>query len=176
LQNSRNSETVVVVTTAVEVGLDPGEAAAGLGEAALRRALRGHGLRCTTQRIAVIELLADADGVGHLSAPDIFERLRERDQAMDLTTVYRTLATLVEVGLVHSVALPEQPAFYGLATPTHHHALCPRCARVAPIASDLLDPLLAQIAKLADLPLAGASLTVIGFCLSCQTAASSTEA
>jgi Fe2+ or Zn2+ uptake regulation protein len=173
LQNGRNSETVVVVTTAVEVGLDPGEAAAGLGEAALRRALRGHGLRCTTQRIAVIELLADADGVGHLSAPDIFERLRARDQAMDLTTVYRTLATLVEVGLVHSVALPEQAAFYGLATPTHHHALCPRCARVAPIASDLL---LAQIAKHTDLPLAVASLTVIGFCLSCQTAPSSTEA
>jgi Fe2+ or Zn2+ uptake regulation protein len=165
---------VVIVTAAVHVGVDPGEAAAGLGEGALRLALRARGLRCTTQRIAVIELLADADG--HLSAPDIFERLRERDQAMDLTTVYRTLATLVEVGLVHSVASPEQPAFYGLATPSHHHALCPRCARVAPIASDLLDPLLDQIATHTDLPLAGASLTVIGLCLPCQTVAPSTKA
>lgn len=140
-------------------------AASTASEASLRSALHARGLRCTSQRIAVMRVL-DASGQ-HLSAPVIFEQLRNHGDGMDLTTVYRTLTTLTDVGLVHALAVPDGAVTYGQADHTHHHAVCPSCGRVTEIAPELLASVVDRLAELSGLNLAGSSLTLHAACAAC---------
>jgi len=63
--------------------------------------LRDAGLKVTTQRLCILELLArPASGFAHLSAETIHGQLHEEGRAISLATVYRVLAQLESCGLV----------------------------------------------------------------------------
>lgn len=101
--------------------------------------LRSHGLRATDQRVAVLQQLwiaADGGGGGHLTAAQLVDRLGSCGQPVDVATVYRTLATLAELGVVHAVNhagnAPRQ-ASYGLAMRDHYHAVCTQCGSMEEI-------------------------------------------
>ncbi len=106
--------------------------------AGLRALLRESELRCTDQRRAIVSLLAVQDGPGHLSAVEVHRRLQGAGHRVDLSTVYRTLAVLAEIGVLHATARPEQPTSYGLATIPHHHAVCTRCGELTEIPAEPL--------------------------------------
>ncbi|HLK15255.1 MAG TPA: transcriptional repressor [Fimbriimonadaceae bacterium] len=65
--------------------------------------LRLAGYRITMPRIQVIRALADATTA--LSAYAIHERIVESGGRIDVVSVYRILATLQQVGLIHHVGL-----------------------------------------------------------------------
>lgn len=107
------------------------------GLAAALDALRAAGGRITAARRSVLELLATTDA--HLSADDIAARLEATAPEVHRATVYRTLDSLRELGLVTHVHLPHGATTYHLAvddTPGHLHLLCRGCDRVvdAPVA------------------------------------------
>lgn len=72
--------------------------------------LRSHGLRSTGPRAAILELLITAgsgsgDGShGHLTAPEIVERLASSGIHVDGSTIYRNLTILAELGVLHATA------------------------------------------------------------------------
>ena len=94
--------------------------------------LRSHGLRRMASRIAVLAVLQQVHG--HLSVAEIDQRLREcvpaEDQRPDLATIYRTVTTLVEQGVLHALTLDDGVTTYGLATAPHHHAVCTQCGSI----------------------------------------------
>ena len=69
----------------------------------IARSFAERGLRLTRQRRAVVDAIADADA--SLSALQVFDIARERCPELGLTTVYRTLEVLSEIGAVRR----EQP-------------------------------------------------------------------
>ncbi|MDO8986952.1 MAG: transcriptional repressor, partial [Coriobacteriia bacterium] len=64
-------------------------------------ALRVQGLRLTHQRLEIVREIAGTDQ--HPDVERIYARVRERVPTVSLDTVYRTLAALVELGLVRRV-------------------------------------------------------------------------
>ena len=54
-----------------------------------------------------------------------------RVPTISLDTVYRTVATLADLGLVRRVALTPGPARYDANTTRHHHFVCTRCGLCA---------------------------------------------
>ena len=82
----------------------------------LRARLREHDLRCTQQRLIIVRLLAAHQEPGHLTAFQIHTQLACAGQRLDISTVYRALATLVEIGVLHTTVRPDQRACYGIAT------------------------------------------------------------
>lgn len=96
--------------------------------------LREQGLRVTTSRRLVI---------GHL-----FEQLRPlraeeiaSTLALELTSVYRNLEVLEELGLVRHVHLGHGPGLYALQTGGEHEYLyCENCHSVQAVAPAELDP------------------------------------
>ncbi len=66
-------------------------------------ALRDAGYRITMPRVQVIRALADTEIA--LSAYAIHEKVLSASEKIDVVSVYRILATLQEVGLVHHVGL-----------------------------------------------------------------------
>ncbi|GAA2844521.1 MULTISPECIES: Fur family transcriptional regulator [Crossiella] len=90
------------------------------------------GLRSTRQRAAVSKLLDQVDEFR--SAQEIHEELRRRGEGIGLTTVYRTLQSLAEVGELDVLRTDSGEAIYRRCSQHHHHHLvCRRCGRTVEV-------------------------------------------
>jgi Fur family transcriptional regulator, ferric uptake regulator len=93
---------------------------------------------------------------------------------LDLVTVYRSLATFSELGLVSKVDLGDGVVRYELSDPDgshHHHVICTKCQGIQPL--DFIEierEIVAQEKKLRDLGYSGLShrLEFFGLCLDCS--------
>ncbi len=94
---------------------------------------RGCGLRLTLGREAILEVLSKAEG--HLSAEDIYLKVHPNYPHIGLTTIYRTLDILSELGMVYKFDFGDGRARFELAEGPkgkchHHHLICTGCNRV----------------------------------------------
>jgi Fur family ferric uptake transcriptional regulator len=104
-----------------------------LGHSWLHGKFRGCGYRITVGRDAVLTAIAASDK--HLSAEDIYIALHPQFPAIGLTTIYRTLDILVNLGLVYKFDFGDGRARYELAEGPkgphhHHHLICTKCNRI----------------------------------------------
>jgi len=94
---------------------------------------RGLGYRLTLARQAILDVLARTKK--HLSAEEIYHEVYKIHPASGLSTVYRTLELLVEIGLVHKFDFGDGRARYELDGGSehenhHHHLVCMNFRRV----------------------------------------------
>ena len=94
---------------------------------------RGCGYRFTVPRQAILDELNKT--LKHLSAEDVYLAVHKTCPNIGLTTVYRTLELLVQMGLVFKFDFGDGRARYELAegpkgTRHHHHLVCTSCNRV----------------------------------------------
>lgn len=97
------------------------------------RKFRGCGYRITIARDAILDILSKTSE--HLSAEDIFLVVNRDYPHIGLTTVYRTLELLVQMGLVHRFDFGDDRARYELiqgprGKSHHHHLVCRVCGRI----------------------------------------------
>ena len=85
------------------------------------------GLRVTRQRQEIFRAVAQSDT--HPSAETVFLNVRESLPSVSLDTVYRTLSSLEEMGLLHRVGLSSKARFDGDLRP-HCHFVCTQCGEV----------------------------------------------
>ncbi len=87
------------------------------------------GLRLTRQRRAVLETLAEAPS--SLSPIQVYDAARERCPELGLTTVYRTLEALDEIGALRRVHGPHDCGGFVPVSAAHAHTVvCSACGRV----------------------------------------------
>jgi len=139
----------------------------------LSRGLRDAGLRLTHQRLEVVRAIA-ADET-HPDVETVYEAVRERVPTISLDTVYRTLATLAERGLVTRVQFTPGPARYDANPSRHHHFVCTRCGLVRDVEDRDLDAIRAT-AEVTRIGRADAvTVQFRGVCTACQTREVTTE-
>jgi Fur family transcriptional regulator, peroxide stress response regulator len=63
----------------------------------------------------------------HLTAGEIFERVRRRDPRIAYGTVYRTLHLLAEHGLIQELTFADQASRYDGRVERHDHVHCLEC-------------------------------------------------
>lgn len=95
--------------------------------------LKSKGCRVTEPREMILKILSGTSD--HLSAEDVFLRIKKELPGCGLTTVYRTLDLLSEVGIVTYVDFGDGRARIELSpqhggTKHHHHLICNRCLTV----------------------------------------------
>jgi len=133
-----------------------------------RDMLHGAGCRATVQRLLLLKLLHDCQG--HVGADDLYHMARARDPRLSLSTVYRTLSKLKEVGLVHELHLDDEHHHYELAgRGSHHHLICHGCGKVVEIKCFLVDEVLSHIDKEHDFRVTSTQMEFLGYCANCQT-------
>ncbi|HEY7352649.1 MAG TPA: Fur family transcriptional regulator [Terriglobales bacterium] len=98
---------------------------------AIRRSLEDRGLRCTTQRYAVMAFLIDHKG--HPTAAEIFKAVNRVDPRSSRATTYNNLRDLVKAGLVREVAVEGRAGRFDATGMRHHHFVCDRCGNVEDI-------------------------------------------
>jgi Fur family ferric uptake transcriptional regulator len=99
--------------------------------------LSGKGLRRTKQRDVIVE--AAFGTKEHFNAEELHEMARRIDRTISRATVYRTLALLVDCGLLREVDLGRDQTYYDpnfLDKPEHNHLICLDCDRVVEFEDD----------------------------------------
>jgi len=130
--------------------------------------LAAAGFRITVPRRAVMEVLQGADAP--LSPQDILEQGEAIHPELGLTTVYRTVALLMDLDLVRRVHRSNGCRAYVAASPGHrHHVVCQRCGRTVefPGAGDLT-ALIERVEERTDYHVEGHLLQLFGLCPACQ--------
>jgi Fur family transcriptional regulator, ferric uptake regulator len=107
--------------------------------ASLAEALRARGMRLTNQRQLVLDAVRS---LRHGTPEQIHARVAERATGVNITTVYRTLDLLEEIGLVTHTHLDHgPPAYHSTDEDSHVHVVCRRCGRVFAAEPSLLQPI-----------------------------------
>ncbi len=125
--------------------------------------LRARGLRVTPQRELVLAAVRE---LGHATPEQISETVRD----VDVTTVYRTLELLEELGLVRHAHLGHGAPSYRPAEDDHIHVVCHTCGKVVDADPTLVDALAARLRTDNGFVLDRSHFTVFGRCRDCAAA------
>ena len=139
----------------------------------LSQSLRDAGLRLTHQRLEIVRVIA-ADET-HPDVETVYRVVRERVPTISLDTVYRTLATLTERGLVTRVEFTPGPARYDANPARHHHFVCTRCGLVRDVEDRDLDAVRAtdEVTRIGRPD--AVTVQFRGLCTQCQAGEATTE-
>ncbi len=123
---------------------------------------QGH--KMTPQRRAILRVL-EVPGT-HLTAEQIYERVRETMPDLSLATVYNALRELVSAEVLRELELGLGKRYYEMAGLQHVHLLCLNCNNVHDLLVDWdhLGPLLASGNGFTPLSY---EIVVHGYCANC---------
>jgi len=131
------------------------------------QALHAGGKRITAQRRLLLDVIRQSKG--HLDAGEICERARSKDPRISLSTVYRNLNLLKELGLISELHLDQEHHHYELKEETeHYHLICSRCGQVVEFDSPLVDRLIAQVSEEKGFRVERVYLDLVGLCEQCR--------
>ena len=99
--------------------------------------MHGHfgecGLRMTASREAILHVLSTMKE--HASAEDVYMAAHKLTPRIGLTTVYRTLEILCQMGMVYKINFADGRSRYELSETAgghehHHHIVCVKCGKI----------------------------------------------
>jgi Fur family peroxide stress response transcriptional regulator len=126
---------------------------------------RKKGLKVTHQRLVIYRAIASS--TGHPSADMVYKEIRKQHPTVSLATVYKTLETFQEVGLVSAVGPIHENTRYEANLAPHHHLICIKCRRIM----DLHEPFLNTIPlpdQLKEHHVLGHTVWIRGLCRDCN--------
>jgi len=130
--------------------------------------LRAEGKRITRQRGLLLQVIRE--GEGHLDADEIYRLVREKDPRISLSTVYRNLNLLRELGLISELHLDQEHHHYEMRDETeHYHLICSNCGRVIEFHSPLVRELKSQIGAERDFLIERVHIDLVGRCAECRS-------
>lgn len=134
----------------------------------IARKLNDRGYRLTPQRIMVLKALEDAQD--HISAEEIQAHVRQSYPNMNISTVYRTLELVKELGLVTETDFGDGRVRYHCAGKGHHHHLvCEKCGRIMDLDESELNPLWEHIKTAHNFQINMRHMAFFGVCDKCKT-------
>lgn len=132
-----------------------------------RKILRQAGKRITPQRLLILEAMREAGG--HLDADEIYRLARQKAPRLSLSTVYRTINVLKEVGVIKELHLGEEHHHYELrGEKGHHHLICQGCGKVVEFECPFSQELLRDLGGEYHFEITGIHLDLTGYCPECQ--------
>jgi Fe2+ or Zn2+ uptake regulation protein len=128
--------------------------------------LSGAGRRRTAPRQAIVECLLRANG--HVSADEVAAEVQDRFPSVNISTVYRTLDTLEELGIIDHVHLGHGRALYHLADQDHQHLVCESCDSVEEIPATKMRSLARAIEREHGFEVDTRHFAIVGTCRRCR--------
>ena len=130
-----------------------------------RKALSSAGLRMTNQRGLILEIIRQ----GHLDADEVYRRARDKQPRLSLSTVYRTLRRLRELGLVDELHFDEAHHHYEVRPSIeHHHLVCLGCGKIVEFEYKLSQRMKQDIARKQGFEVTGVEVNMTGYCAKCR--------
>ena len=132
--------------------------------------LRRGGYRVTPQRQLVLE---SVERLGHGTPEEILSEVQRTASGVNLSTIYRNLEVLEEVGLVtHAHIGHGAPTYHSVDDHVHIHLVCDRCGKVDSIDAAIADPFLDELRTRTGFVTDVSHVALHGECSECSTASS----
>ncbi len=132
--------------------------------------LRSRGYRVTPQRQLVLEAVAKLD---HATPEEIAASVQRTAKGVNISTIYRTLELLDNLGLVAHTHLNHGAPTYHLASDAAHvHLVCQVCDKVDQASPEAIAPLTTALLDQHGFETNVSHLTVFGRCEECRSNAS----
>ena len=128
--------------------------------------LRARGYRVTPQRQLVLEAVTKLE---HASPEEIWADVQQTASGVNISTIYRALELLEQLGLVTHTHLGHGAPRYHLAAEADHvHLVCSSCGRITQVPPDAVEALVSALDKSNGFQTDVGHLTVFGRCASCR--------
>jgi Fur family transcriptional regulator, ferric uptake regulator len=128
--------------------------------------VRERGGRVTTARRLLLDAIFRADG--HKTAEDLAGVVQARAPDVNLSTIYRNLEDLQELGIVVHSHLGHGPSTYHLAATAHSHLVCAECGAVIEAPDDLFKSLSRSMKSRYGFTIDPHHFAMLGRCAACQ--------
>lgn len=92
--------------------------------------LKNQGYKITAQRRIIIKAFVDAKN--HLlSAEKVYAWIKEHEKSIDLSTIYRNIELMMNIGVLKKISLDNHVDQYKLSVTNehHHHIVCVSCGK-----------------------------------------------
>jgi Fur family transcriptional regulator, ferric uptake regulator len=127
--------------------------------------VRARGGRATASRRILLEVLFEADE--HLTAEELTRAVQSRAPDVHLSTIYRNLEDLQDLGVIAHTHLGHGPATYQLASLAHAHFLCESCGTSFEAPDELFQGLAAAASQRFGFTIDPHHFAILGRCSSC---------
>ncbi|HMK62495.1 MAG TPA: Fur family transcriptional regulator [Acidimicrobiales bacterium] len=144
----------------------PEKPAAGLASVEDVLALvRARGGRATASRRLLLDVLFEAGD--HLGAEELAASVQARAPEVHLSTIYRNLDDLQQLGVVVHSHLGHGPATYQLASEAHAHFMCERCGVLIEAPDELFSDLERAARRRFGFAIDPRHFAMVGRCAAC---------
>jgi Fe2+ or Zn2+ uptake regulation protein len=135
----------------------------------LKGLLRTKGFKATPSRLAVLSLFSNE--CGPIDAKLALAKLKSKK--INLVTIYRTLSSLEQAGVLKKVDLQRESVHYELSENHHHHVVCTHCGKTESFETCEISSIVGKILKNSPQfqSISGHSLELFGICKKCASTA-----
>jgi Fur family ferric uptake transcriptional regulator len=129
--------------------------------------IKKQGLRNTRQREEILEVFLSSGG--HITADEIFEKVKARDSSIGYATIHRNLALLLDSGLAEEIKIGKGKTRYEqMHMRQHHdHLICLKCGRFIEVRDENIERLQEKLAEENDFKPVRHKLEIYGYCKKC---------
>ena len=125
-------------------------------------------VRSTRQRTAIIAVLGEVESF--ITAQELHELLRRREERVGVATVYRCLQTLVDTHKVDVLRTPDgETAYRRCSQGHHHHLVCRSCRHAIEVDGPGIERGADKTAAAHGFTDVGHSLEIFGTCADCSS-------
>jgi len=129
--------------------------------------IREAGQKVTPQRVLVLCAVRHAGK--HVTATQIIDDLRADHPYIDVSTIYRTLASAGDLGLVSETDMGAKEAEYEwVGKDRHHHLICRACGEVTSLDNTYLDGLATLLYEEQGFQADLGHFAIFGLCRECR--------
>jgi len=133
-----------------------------------RDVLRQEGLKCTPQRVVILEEVVKDRG--HRECEEIYMALRQNGSHVSRATLYRTMDILVKNEFVRKMEIGDGRARYESKVDSlhHDHLICTSCGKIVEFVDHDIEDIQVQIAKRYHFILQRHIHQLFGLCKKCH--------
>jgi len=129
--------------------------------------LSERGYRLTPQRIMILSAIENSSN--HISAEEIYAQVVAKYPKVNISTVYRTLELLKQLGLIYEINFGEgRIGYHPEGRGHHHHLICRKCGTVIDVSESVLFPIQAILLQALNFNAELKHLAIFGICENCQ--------
>jgi Fur family ferric uptake transcriptional regulator len=130
--------------------------------------LASRGLRSTSQRDAILDIFVEAGR--HVSAEELYARVKKVHPGIGFATVYRTLKLFGEAGLAQERRFEDGYTRYEHTSPDahHDHLICTKCGAIIEFENERIEALQQDVAKKNHFSVQSHKLELYGLCAGCK--------
>ena len=127
---------------------------------------KSRGLSITVQRQQVYQALMEDKS--HPTVDSVYMKVRKAIPTISRATVYRTLETLADEGLIQRVLHPGSSARYDGNPVPHAHMVCKECGKTEDCMDSDFNPVSCPTRAASGFMITECDITYRGVCLECQ--------